>query len=725
MAKQKQRTPRRVKTPTILQMEASESGAAALGIVMAYYDSYVPLEELRVKCGVSRNVCQPAQLVEVARQYGFLAGETTCEIGDLLKIPGPVIIFWKFNHYLVLEGVKHGRVFLNDPAEGPRVVDYEELNRSFTGVVLTFKPGPAYRKRGSKPGIIPSLRSRLQGLELPILYVVLMGLLLVVPGMVMPALNRIFVDEILLAGKESWLKPLLMGMLIVAGFRISMLWLRQYYLLQTENRLAINSAGKFFWHVLHLPASFFQQRLSGEISNRIQLNSRVAELATGRLAMVFLDMTNIIFFLLIMLFYDLLMTVIVVLMAALNLVFLHYVTRYRKDANKKLLKERGQMVAVSMSGLQNIETLKATGSESDFFARWAGYQTKLTDAEQRLGVSNCSLGSVPLLISSLTAVLILAIGGFRVLSGAITIGMLVAFQSLSKIFLAPVGNLVNLGGEFHELEGSLDRLDDVLRHPADPQLKGETTPADLAAVPAKLTGYVELKEVTFGYSPLEPPLIENLNLKLQPGTRVALVGGSGSGKSTIGRLVAGLYEPWSGEILYDGRPRRAIPRSVLSSSLAIVDQELNVVEGSVRENISLWNKSIPGAQLVRAAKDALVDSVVTDKKDGYDGLIGEGGYNFSGGEKQRLEIARALAGNPAVLILDEATSALDPVTEKKIDENIRRRGCTCLIVAHRLSTIRDCDEIVVMERGRVVQRGTHDTLKELAGPYQELISSDG
>ena len=716
---------RRVKTPTVLQMEAGECGAAALGIVLGYYGSYVPLEELRISCGVSRGTCQVSNITEASHNYGLISQELHQEIEDLLNTPGPVILYWNYNHYVVLEGFGLNRVYLNDPAEGPRVIDYQELKKSFTGVALTFEPGPDFRKRGSKPGVISGLRKRLRGLEPALLYVVLMGLFLVIPGLVTPAYTRVFVDEILLSGKTDWLRPLLMGMLLTGGIRATMLWLRQHYLLQTENRLAINSSGKFFWHVLRLPAAFYQQRMAGEISHRIQLNSRVAQLATGRLAMAFLDMTNILFFLIVMLYYDVLMTLIVLALAAINLVFLHFVTRYRKDAHKRLLKERGMMAANSVVGLQNIETLKATGSDSDFFAKWAGCQAKLTAAEQKLGVSNFILGGVPALIMSLTAVIVLACGGYRILSGAMTIGMLVAFQSLTRIFLAPVNNLVNLGGELHELEGNMDRLDDVVSHPVARQLTIENTSGDLPEIPAKLSGYVELKGVTFGYSLMELPLIDNFNLKLSPGSRVALVGGSGSGKSTIGRLVAGLYEPWKGEILYDGQSRREIPWPILNSSLAVVDQEIYLLTGSIRENISLWNESIPEAQVIRAAKDALIDHVVTAKKNSYESEINEGGNNFSGGEKQRLEIARALAGNPTILVLDEATSALDPLTEKQIDENIRQRGCTCLIVAHRLSTIRDCDEIIVMEQGRVVQRGTHDTLKDIEGPYQELISTEG
>lgn len=725
MTEQKETKPRRVKTPTVLQMEAVECGAAALGIVLAYHGKYVPLEELRVSCGVSRDGSRASNMVKAARRYGLETRGFRKETAELQEMQGPVILHWNFNHFLVLEGFHKDKVYLNDPAEGPRVADYDELDKAFTGVMLTFEPGPAFEKSGNKPGIMRGLRSRLQGLEPALLYIIFMGLFLVIPGLVVPTLTRVFVDDILLAGKTNWLFPLLAGMLFTAGVQGIMVWLRQYYLLQTENRLSINNSGKFLWHVLRLPVTFYQQRMAGEISNRVQINDYVAGLLTGRLATACLDIFTVIFFLILMLQYNLMLTAIVVVLAAVNLIFLKYVSRFRRDANMKLLKERGKMMGTSMNGLQIIETLKATGSESDFFAKWAGHQAKLMDSEQKLGVSNSILGAVPVLITTLAAALVLAVGGFQVIDGAMTIGMLVAFQGLMQNFMAPINSLVNLGGKLHELEGNMDRLDDVLQHPVDEQLKEEKETAGLDKIPAKLSGYVELKDVTFGYNHLEPPLIENFDMQLPPGSRVALVGGSGSGKSTVGRLVAGLFEPWSGEILFDGLERRQIPRLILNSSLAIVDQDINMLNGTVRENISLWNESIPEVHLVQAAKDALVDGVINSKKDSYDGEVEEGAGNFSGGEKQRLEIARALAGNPTVLVLDEATSALDPLTEKQIDENIRRRGCTCLIVAHRLSTIRDCDEIIVLEQGRVAQRGTHDALMEAEGPYRELISAEG
>ncbi|MBF0351730.1 MAG: NHLP family bacteriocin export ABC transporter peptidase/permease/ATPase subunit [SAR324 cluster bacterium] len=721
----------RVKTPTVLQMEAVECGAAALAIVLGYHGRIMPLEELRIACGVSRDGIRADNILKAARKFGMIAKGYKQEPEDLRKFSLPMIIFWNFNHFVVLEGFGADRFYINDPASGPRVVTTKEFDESFTGVILVFEKGPEFTPAGDKPNLLQSLRKRLIGSESALTYVVWAGLALVIPGLVVPTFTKVFVDEILIGGMDDWLKPLLLGMLITALFRGGLLWLQKYFLLRFEMKLSLSSSSQFFWHVLRLPIEFFQQRFAGEVGSRIAINDKVANLLSGQLASNILDVVMIAFFLILMIQYDVGLTFIGIGIALINILFLRFVARKRIDSSRKLLQDRGKMIGFSMAGLGNIETIKATGGESDFFAQWSGYHTKVINGEQKLGVSSEYLGAVPPLLTTLNNIAILSFGGLRVMNGELSIGMLVAFQSLMASFIGPVNNLVSFGGLLQELEGDMNRLDDVWRYQKDPQFHHiEVNEPDSEQKlrddesQTKLTGHIELRNVTFGYSKMGEALIKDFNLTLEPGNRVALVGPSGCGKSTVARLVAGLFNPWNGEILFDGKSRYDIPRAVINNSLSMVDQDIFMFEGTIYENLTMWDRTIPESRVHRAARDVGMHEFISTRPNGYESMIEGMGHNFSGGQRQLLEIARALIIDPTILILDEATSALDPKTEKFVDDNLRRRGCTCLIVAHRLSTIRDCDEILVMQGGKVMQRGTHEEMSQEDGPYSRLIKAE-
>jgi len=742
---------KRVRTPTVLQMEAVECGAAALGIILGYYGRIVPLAALRQECGVSRDGSTAVNLVKAAKRYGLTAKGFKKGLNALQQLRCPYIVFWNFNHFLVVEGWGRDRVYLNDPATGPRTVTFQEFDEAYTGVVLVMEPGPEFRRGGHKPEMMPALVARLKGSVRAVLYCLLTGLLLVVPGVAIPVFTQIFVDNILVQGQQDWLRPLLLGMLITIVLKGFLSWIQLRHLRRLKIKLAVKMSSQFLWHILRLPAGFYAQRYAGEIANRISLNDKVADVLSGRLATTVIDLVMIVFYALVMFQYDKTLTAIGMGFAAMNLVALQWVSRQRKDANIRLGMENGKAAGVAISGLQSIETLKSSALESDFFARWAGYYTKAINSYQELGLQNQTLSALPPLLSQLAFVLLLVVGGLRVMHGELSIGMLVAFQSLMLSFLEPVRRLVNLGSTLQELEGDLSRLEDVLDNEVDPhlQLMGDpsskplmgpmTDPAkhllsdpqlkalqerDSDRATVRLQGYVELRHITFGYAPINPPLIENFNLKIQPGQRVALVGGSGSGKSTVIKLVTGLYQPWSGEILLDGCPLSEIPRPILTNSIALIEQDLLLFEGSVRENLTLWDPTVRDRNLIQACRDAAIHDVILSLPGGYDAELIEGGANLSGGQRQRLEIARALVHNPSILVMDEATSALDTEIEKLINRNLRRRGCTCIIVAHRLSTIRDCDEIIVFDQGQVVERGTHDQLYSSDGLYTHLIRSE-
>jgi NHLM bacteriocin system ABC transporter peptidase/ATP-binding protein len=714
--------PARVMTPTLLQMEAVECGAAALGIIMRYYDLWRPLEQLRMECGVTRDGSKASNLLKAARRFGLEASGVRCELDALLKTEPPVILYWNFNHFLVYEGVSQGKVHLNDPATGPRRISIEELEASFTGVVLKINRGPAFVPGGEKPSLMAALRRRISGFEIGLSFALLTGLLLIVPNIVNPAFTRVFIDQYLIGDKTNILRPLLSCMVVSIVFMILMLWLQRHFLLRLETKLALTTSAKFFTHVVKLPMEFYSQRYAGEIGSRVLINDKVAKVLSDKLVTTGLDLMALLFFAVVMIQYDFWLTLICVAFAFFNLIAIKSVQRPRTDASFRLQQERGKMTGTSMNGVQMIETLKATGGEDEFFGRWSGYQAKTIRAEQDMDLYGQTLSAVPPLTKGLISATILGFGGWRVMDGHLTVGLLVAFQSLMDGFTKPITSFVTFGNALQETGSDLNRLDDVLRYELDPIYASDRTVSAQFNATIKLTGLLEVRNLTFGFNPLGAPLIQNLSFTVRPGERVALVGGSGSGKSTVSKLVAGLFKPWSGEILFDGVPRTQIPRRLLHNSIGMVDQDIFMFEGTIRDNLTMWNPTVPDSHITLACKDAAIAGDVASRQGGISSTVAEGGVNFSGGQRQRLEIARALVNSPSFLILDEATSALDPTTEEIIDRNLRRRGCSCLIVAHRLSTIRDCDEIIVLEYGKVVERGTHESMKNAGGPYSKLIS---
>ena len=732
---------RRVKTPSLLQMEVVECGAAALGIILAHNKRIVPLAELRRQCGVSRDGSNAATLVKAARDYGLDTKGYSKDIPGLLEIKPPYIVFWEFNHFLVVEGIGRNKVYLNDPAAGHRTVTFQEFEDGFTGVVIVCEPGPEFETGGRRPSTVAALTDRLSGFYGGVLFAFLAGLLLVVPGLAIPAFTQVFLDEILIQERSSWLRPLILAMLATVAALGILKFLQLKCLRRLRLSLAAKMSAQFFRHLLRLPVDFYSQRFAGEISQRSDLNDKVAGILSGQLAQTAIDVVMMVFYAALMFFYDTTLTSIGIFFALLNFVALRRLSHWRAEANMRLLQEYGKVSGTSIAGLQGMETIKASGLESGFFQRWSGYFAKASNARQDIELTNEGLGLLPELLSSLTTMLVLVLGGLKVIDGELTIGQLVAFQILMGSFLAPVASLVRLGATMQELQGDMARLDDVLSHELDPSTAAELA-RERAGVPAepmpaeeepdeaegadklRLQGYIDLDAVTFGYNPLEPPLIDNFELHVAPGQRVALVGGSGSGKTTVAKLVSGLYTPWSGEVRFDGTPREDVKPILMSNSLSLVDQDLLMFGGTVRENLTLWDHTVTDAALVRACEDAEIIDLVRSLPGSFDAELIEGGGNLSGGERQRLEIARALVNNPTILVLDEATSALDSESERLIVERIGLRGCSCLIVAHRLSTIRDCDEIIVMERGKIVERGTHSELWDLGGTYAGLLKAD-
>ena len=719
----------RVRTPTLLQNDAAECGAISLGIVLAFFGRWVPIEELRAACDVTRDGCDGVDLLRAARHFGLEPQGWRKEPHQLHAMRMPLILFWDFSHFLVLEGHARGRYYVNDPASGRRTVDEDEFDKGFTGVAVSFEPGADFEPGGRSPGILRRLQPWLREGRAPLAFASACGLLLSLTALALPLLLNVFVDYVLSGREPSWGAALVIGATVAAGLVYLLTWLRERCLRRLSVRLSLGRADRFITHLFRLRTAFFAHRYAGDLTARMQSINEVATVATGQFAGVAIELVTSLLFVVLMVVYDPLLAGVVVALGAASALLTRAVTRSRVEQNRLLQREAGNMQGTGMSGLRSIDRLQAVAAENDFFVHFTGYQARELLARQRFTELGHVIGALPGLFLIAGNAAVLGLGGLRVMSGDMTLGAMTAFYVLAASFLLPIGRFVQFADLFQVLDGQLQRLDDVFDAPEDAVLAGRgEEPAERPAAFARrlrLTGRVELRNVTFGYKTTGEPLVKDFSLVVEPGQRAAIVGPTGSGKSTLASLVTGTHRPWSGEILFDGRPLAEVPRDLLTDSVSLVDQHIFLFAGSVRDNLTMWDRETPDQAVVAAARDADVHAAITALPQGYDAPVLEGGRNFSGGQRQRLEIARALVSNPTVLILDEATCALDPLAELRIDEALRRRGITCLIVAHRLSTIRDSDLIVVLDRGREAQRGTHQELMEDAdGLYRRLMEAE-
>lgn len=706
-----------VKTPVVYQMEATECGAASLSMIMGRFGRHMALEQLRIETGVSRDGCNAKNILRAARKYGLEAKGYKMTLDGLLKCTPPCIIHWNFNHFVVWEGRKGKYAYINDPGMGRRKLTIEEVDDCFTGIVLTFAKTAGFEKMKKKRTLLGFIRERLRGQLVSLVALVAIGLCLVIPGMVIPIFSQVFVDDILLGGNTKWITAFLAVMLLTVLLRAALTFCRGMLLEKLQNKMALVSAHKFLSHLFRLPMSFFDQRYSGDLAERVENNNNVSTFLAGDLAETVLNIMVAAFYLILLLLYSPALTWIGIGSVAVNILLMKCSSDAIANTTMKLQQDQGRLVGSIFAGLNITSTLKASGAENEYVGRIQGYYAKTILMEQKLGKLQEMLNAIPETADEITGVLVMMAGGVLVIRGEMTAGMLIAYSGLLGSFTEPVNQLVGFIRKIQTLKADMSRVEDIMKYQEDEKFTDyETVP-----MTTKLSGEIELKDISFGYSILDHPLVENFDFHLDSGKSIAFVGASGCGKSTVSKIVSGLYLPWNGEIMMDHIPVRNIPKEILSSSISTVSQNITLFSGTIRDNLTMWNRNILEEDMVKAAKDACIHDAITVRPGAYDFMLTEGGGNLSGGQRQRLEIARALVTNPSILIMDEATSALDPIVEKEIIDNIKRRGCTCVIVAHRLSAIRDCDEIIVMERGKIVQRGNHQALAEKDGHYQRLI----
>lgn len=711
------------KVPVVIQMEGLECGAASLCMILAYYEKWISLEQIRSDCGVSRDGTKASIILKAARNYGLEAKGYRYSLEALqTKVSFPCIIHWEFNHFVVLDGFKKGKAVINDPARGKTEIPLESFEKSYTGICLQFKPGEHFKPDGKRKSMWSFVRERLRGTATAAAIVFLTTIVTSVISVINPAMSRIFLDRLLTGQNPEWIQLFLVAVVIFALIQFVAAWLQTVSMLRINGKFDAVGSSRFMWKILRLPMNFFSQRMAGDLMMRQADNGTIATSLLNTLTPLFLNTIMMLFYLVVMLRYSVLLSLVGITAIVVNMLVAGAISRRRVNITMVQMRDRGKLGAATVSGIEMIETIKASGAENGYFQRWSGYQASCQTQNEKFDRIDSYMGMIPDLVSGIADTTVLILGIYLVMQGQFTVGMVMAFQGYLASFTGPASQIIEARQTVQEMRTQMERIDDVMKYPDDVIFDSEKrdTPENYN----KLTGNIEMRNVNFGYNKIAPPLIRNFNLKLEPGKSIALVGGSGSGKSTIARLLSGLYQPWDGDILFDGKKIAEINREIFTGSLAVVDQDIILFEDTIANNIKMWDTSIEDFEMILAARDAQIHEDIMKREGGYQYKIMENGKDFSGGQRQRLEIARVLAQDPTIIVLDEATSALDAKTEYNVVRAIKDRGITCVVVAHRLSTIRDCDEIIVLDHGKVAERGTHDELYARGGIYTSLISNE-
>lgn len=711
------------KVPVVMQLEALECGAACLTMILAYFGKWVPLEQVRQDCGVSRDGSSARSVIMAGRTYGLTADAYRAE-PEVLKKEGmfPCIIHWEFNHFIVLDGFKGGKVYLNDPARGKVAISEEEFDKGFTGVFMVFQPEESFVPSGSRKSTLEFAKKRLKGAQGAVIFVLLLSVISAAFGLVNPALSRVFLDRLLPGRNPSWIVPFLTLLILLTVLQLTVSWIQAIYSLRIQAKMSIVGSMTYMWKLLRLPIDFFSQRMAGDLLQRQSTNATIAGTLVNTFAPLLLNTVMMIVYLVFMLNQSVLLTCVGLSTTLINLFTSIVLSRKRINITRVQQRDAGKLIGTTMTGIRMIETIKSSGSENGYFKSWSGLQASVNMQTVKYERLNAIFGLIAPVMQAAADILVMVLGVYLTIQGKFTVGLILLFQSFMGSFMGPVSQLLSAGQTIQEMRTDMERVEDVMEYPDADTLTADVNSDDSEEL-SKLSGNIEMKHVTFGYSKLKPPLIEDFNMSVKAGSRVAFVGASGCGKSTLSKLISGLYDPWEGEILFDGKKRSEIDRSIFTGSLAVVDQEIVLFEDTIAENIRMWDSTIEDFEVILAARDAQIHDDIMQREGGYQSRLTDGGNDLSGGQRQRLELARVLAQDPTIIILDEATSALDAKTEYNVIKSITDRGITCIVIAHRLSTIRDCEEIIVLDHGHVVERGTHEDLYAKGGLYTSLVSN--